>query len=279
MVTMEMPDKDRPGVTGYLHMEMREVTAGEGPVRLVGTARSTPAVRDATGRMSMGILGAMCDAIGGFCGGLGALPDGWVVTTNMMLRAANRPVGASVALESEVLRAGKSAVVTSVRGTDDDGFVVGGIVRSAVLVPEGGPPQWTRPAVLDFSDRPEAGVPFEEWLAPRPTDDGIEIELRDEFRNPWGIMHGGVTSAVVDAAARAVAYASFDTRIARSNDARHVDDMVLHFVAPARVGPVVASATVLGDRPDGALLRVEVRDQGIDRLAAFAVVTVSGRER
>jgi acyl-coenzyme A thioesterase PaaI-like protein len=116
------------------------------------------------------------------------------------------------------------------------------------------------------------------WLDARPTGDGVEIALRDDFRNPWGIMHGGVTSAVVDAAARAVAAdanASFDPQIAPSNDALHVDDVVIHFVAPARVGPVRAACEVLAQRPDGALVRVSVRDAGADdRVVAFAVATV-----
>src|SRR5262245_38301243 len=118
---MDINNEEGRGVARYLDMRIREVTAGEGPVRLEGTAHPSPAVLDERGRMHMGVLGTMCDAIGGFCGGLGALPDGWVVTTNMMLRAADRPVGASIELVSEVLRAGKTAVVTNVVAHDDDG--------------------------------------------------------------------------------------------------------------------------------------------------------------
>ena len=143
-MNLAIPHEEGRGVARYLDMEVREITEGEGPVRLVGTAHPSPAVLDQSGRMHMGVLGTMCDAIGGFCGGLGALPDGWVVTTNMMLRAADRPVGAAISLESEVLRAGRTAVVTNVHAHDEQGFVVGGIVRSAVLVPEGGPPPFAR---------------------------------------------------------------------------------------------------------------------------------------
>ncbi|HEY3832070.1 MAG TPA: acyl-CoA thioesterase domain-containing protein [Acidimicrobiia bacterium] len=270
-MNLEIPNEEGRGVARYLDMEVREVTEGEGPVRLLGTAHPSPTVLDESGRMHMGVLGTMCDAIGGFCGGLGALPDGWVVTTNMMLRSADRPVGAVISLESEVLRAGRTAVVTNVHAHDDHGFVVGGIVRSAVLVPEGGPPPFARPARLDLAGRGEQFLPFDTWLDARPlagdTEAGVEIELRDDFRNPWGIMHGGVTSAVIDAAARHVLGNSF-----------HVDDVVIHFVAPARVGPVVAYVTVLGTRPDGTVVRVAVHDRGSDdRTVAFAVATVSSR--
>jgi acyl-coenzyme A thioesterase PaaI-like protein len=50
-------------------------------------------------------------------------------------------------------------------------------------------------------------------------------------------------------------------------------DVVLHFLAPNRVGPVRAEARTIGTRADGAVLRVEVRDHGADRVTALAVVT------
>jgi acyl-coenzyme A thioesterase PaaI-like protein len=50
---------------------------------------------------------------------------------------------------------------------------------------------------------------------------------------------------------------------------------VLHFLAPNRVGPVRATANTLGSRADGAIVRVEVRDEGVGRVTALAVVTTS----
>jgi acyl-coenzyme A thioesterase PaaI-like protein len=51
---------------------------------------------------------------------------------------------------------------------------------------------------------------------------------------------------------------------------------VLHFLAPNRVGPVRATALPVGRgrRADGAVLRVEMRDEGADRVTALAVATV-----
>ena len=48
-------------------------------------------------------------------------------------------------------------------------------------------------------------------------------------------------------------------------------DVVLHFLAPNRVGPVRATARPLGARSDGEVCRVEVRDEGGDRLTGLAV--------
>ncbi|HEX4245440.1 MAG TPA: hotdog domain-containing protein, partial [Acidimicrobiales bacterium] len=53
-------------------------------------------------------------------------------------------------------------------------------------------------------------------------------------------------------------------------------DMVLHYLAPARVGPVEARCTVVGARPDASVVRVAMYDTGVDdRLIALASVTVS----
>ena len=177
------------------------------------------------------------------------------------------PIGrwaVAISLQSEVLRAGKTAVVTNVHAEDEHGFVVGGIVRSAALIPEGGPPPFARPARLISPDGANSSCSFDTWLDALPAFQRRGDRVTRDFRNPWGIMHGGVTSAVIDAVARAIVGAD-----------HHVDDVVIHFVAPARVGPVAASVTVLGTRPDGALVRVDVRDQGSDdRTVAFAVATV-----
>jgi acyl-coenzyme A thioesterase PaaI-like protein len=51
--------------------------------------------------------------------------------------------------------------------------------------------------------------------------------------------------------------------------------VVLHYLAPNRIGPVRATANVLGERSDGAVARVEVRDVGADRVTAVAVATVA----
>ena len=79
-----------------------------------------------------------------------------------------------------------------------------------------------------------------------------------------------MTAALVDVAAeRAVA--------ARSTEPVETGDVALHFLAPSRIGPVRATATVLGDRVDGSVVLVEVRDMGADRVAAHAVAVVRPR--
>jgi uncharacterized protein (TIGR00369 family) len=107
---------------------------------------------------------------------------------------------------------------------------------------------------------------IDEWLALRRVDaDGsghgvVEVDLTDNLRNPWGIMHGGVVAFLVDLA---TAHASGGA----------TTDVVLHFLAPNRTGPVRATAQPLGTRRDGTVCRVEVRDLGADRTTAVAIAT------
>jgi uncharacterized protein (TIGR00369 family) len=208
----------------------------------------------------------LVDSVGGLCGGLAALPDGWVVSTNIAARVVNALATGPLRMESHVLRTGRNNVVTDVNIYDDGTGatpLVSGVVTSSILVPEDGPPQWERPVVMSWANEQRApALPsIPEWLAAREIDAGrVEIDLAPRLRNPWGILHGGVVAMLVDLAAE------HTTRATPS-------DVVLHFLAPNRVGPVRASATVLGTRSDGDVVRVEVRDEGADRVTAVGVVT------
>ena len=89
------------------------------------------------------------------------------------------------------------------------------------------------------------------------------MDLRDTLRNPWGILHGGVTAALIDAVP--------NTRPAAGSPPTS-SCTTSHRTASA---PSARTASILGHRSDGAVLRVEVRDTGADRVAAVAVVTVA----
>lgn len=252
-------------------LTMIEATVADGPVSLRGESLVPASVVDEHGCINAGALFTMADCIGGFAGGLGALPDGWVVTTNMMIRSVAVRVEAPLILTSTVLRKGKNSVITAVNAVDSAGeFVAAGTLTSAVLIPAGGVPTWNRPARIDLHASAST-VHFNDWLGITPTEIGVELQLVDDLRNPWGIMHGGVTSALVDhAATTAVCRSLGGTR----RDVR-TNDVALHFLAPAKTGPVRASGRVLGTRPDGTLVEIEVRDAGNDdRLVALAVATV-----
>jgi uncharacterized protein (TIGR00369 family) len=148
---------------------------------------------------------------------------------------------------------------------DGNAVVVDGVLSSAVLVPENGPPQWTRPLSLSPGEPLPGPAPtVTEWLGARPFDAAaVQMPLAEQLRNPWGILHGGAVASLVDVAVEHVSGGGVTT------------DVVLHFLAPNRVGPVRATAVPIGAglRADGTVMRVEVRDVGADRVTALAIAT------
>jgi uncharacterized protein (TIGR00369 family) len=245
----------------YARLELEEVDE----LHMQGRARVVEHLRGAGGNVRAGALLTMLDSAGGICGGLAALPDGWVVSTNMSARTVSAAHGGPLLVDSRVLRKGRHNVVTTVeiRDAASAALVLDGVLTSAILAPESGPPEWQRPVRMSAPDPEDGYVGLAEWLQPRALDDcTIEMDLRDALRNPWGILHGGVVAALVDAVAE------------HATRGGATADVVVHYLAPNRIGPVRAVAERRGLRSDGAVLRVEVRDEGAGRVTAVAVATV-----
>ena len=247
----------------FARLDMHEVEE----FRIEGRALAVDHLRGRDGAVRAGALLTMLDSAGGVCGGLASLPDGWVVSTNLSARTVSRAPTGPLRIDARLLRKGRNNVVTSVEIADaaSGRAVMNGVLTSAVLVPENGPPVWNRPLRIGYPDENDVDyLPMERWLDHRIVSAlAVEMDLRDTLRNPWGILHGGVTAALVDAAAEHATGGGITT------------DMVLHYLAPNRVGPVRATASVLGSRSDGTVLRVEIADIGTARVTAVAVVTVS----
>ena len=128
-----------------------------------------------------------------------------------------------------------------------------------------GAPDFARPLLLVAPPLdPDATPHLTDFLGTFAIDAmTLGLEITDELRNPWGILHGGATAALIDSVG------------CHATGAAATTDCVLHYLRPGRIGPVTATATRLGHRPDGNLLRVEVRDAGSDhRLMAVAITTV-----
>jgi len=256
---MTVPANMGTDILRFARIEMREVDE----FRVEGRVEAVEHLRGANGAVRAGALLTILDSAGGLCGGLASLPDGWVVSTNMSVRTCSLEPTGPLRVESLLLRKGRNNVVTTVTISDHvtGRAVLDGVLTSAILVPENGPPVWERPMHIRYPDD-IASLSMDQWLAARLVDDRtIETDLRDALRNPWGILHGGVTAALVDAA------------VEHATAGAAVTDVVLHFIAPNRLGPVRARATLLGRRSDGTVVRVEVRDEGADRVTAVAIAT------
>jgi acyl-coenzyme A thioesterase PaaI-like protein len=257
------PDAGR-AVTRYLGVSLRE--QGEEGV-VVGTAPAGSHLVDPGGIAHAGVLLGMIDSAGGVGAGLASLPR-WIVSTNLVARLVPRRLEGGIVLRARVLRAGRNSVVTSIGAHDDatDALLADAVLTSAVLEPAGGPPNYDRPLVLAVPPAAKVLPDPSSFYGIRPAAAGVELALTPTVLNPWGILHGGVTTTVVESAVR------------HTLGGADLTSVVLHFLRPGRIGPVRAVAAMIGTRPDGELLRVEVRDLGADgRTMAVAIVTATRR--
>ncbi|MGO9876281.1 MAG: PaaI family thioesterase [Acidimicrobiia bacterium] len=265
------PDIGRD-VSRYVQVQLHEVEpSDDGTPRLAGHAPASAHLRRPGGGVRAGALLTMFDNVGGLCGGLAALPDGWVVSTNLSARVVRLDHVGPFRIDARVLRRGRAATVTAVEIHDEgagDALVVDGVLTSAVLIPENGPPRWTRPLVLGPGEPlPEPVPTVAHWLGAQTIDEmTVEMQLTDSLRNPWGILHGGAVASLIDLTAEHMTGGV-------------TTDVVLHFLAPNRVGPVRATGRALGSRVDASVVRIDVRDEGAGRVTALAIVTSASVNR
>ena len=134
----------------YMQMSIRETEE----LRVVGRAAAAPHLSSPERGVRTGAVLTMIDSVGGVNGGLAALPEGWVVSTNLSARVLAPVRTGPIRIESNVLRRGRNNVVTAVQLRDEgarDAIVASGVLTSAILVPENGPPQWERPLAIEWS--------------------------------------------------------------------------------------------------------------------------------
>jgi uncharacterized protein (TIGR00369 family) len=256
-------------VARALGVDLRERTDDAEPfTRIEGSVAVVDHLRGSAGNIHAGALLAIADTVAGMCGGLAALPR-WVVSTNLMVQCAAVVAQGPLEVRAHTLRAGRNAAVTEVQIVDAPtrNVLIDGVLTSAILTPEAGPPPFSRPLEIHAPEINGSGAsPIREFFGIRERDaTSVQLDITAEVRNPWGILHGGVSAALIDAAAEHAATVPGGV----------TTDAVLHFLAPGRVGPVAASAESLGVRADGEVLRVTVTDEGAgDRLLALAIATV-----
>ncbi len=243
--------------------------AAESPV-ILGSAPIGRHITTESGLLRGGAVAALVDCVGGLGAGLAALP-GWVVSTNLTQRVGRLDAVGPLSLRSEVLRAGRNAVVSAVEVRDEGrhlALVADGILTSAILEFAGGAPTHDRP--FRMVDSRVGADPGPQDLGIFPVDaTTVGLELVPDLRNPWGILHGGASALLADLAAEHAVTSASGRPSATA-------DLVVHYMAPGRVGPlIVGRAERIGSRPDGEVVRVRILDTGADdRLMCLAIATV-----
>jgi uncharacterized protein (TIGR00369 family) len=267
----------RHHVASFFRIERWEIPpdAGEGaeaPSAMAGRAPIDAHLRGSGGGLRTGALITVLDSLGGLMSGLAVHPR-WIVTTNLMVTVAELSHRGPLGLSGRVLRQGRNSVVSALRVVDEgagDRPVAAATMTSAVLDPGAMRLDFERPLVVPTPPPSSDERTPEDFFCIEPGEGPItRLRLEDRLRNPWGILHGGALAVLADVAAcRSVSRSGGPVRAAA--------DTVLHYLQPARIGPIEAHTTVFGNDHGHALVRVSIHDAGADhRVVMLASVRVA----
>lgn len=111
-----------------------------------------------------------------------------------------------------------------------------------------------------------------EWIRLDPDDARARIELRDELRQPYGLMHGGVYSSLVES------LCSYATAVAVYEDGMIAlgQSIEVSFMRPVTSGHAEARAVARHRGRSTWVWQVEVVDDD-ERLCALAKMTMAVR--
>lgn len=79
-----------------------------------------------------------------------------------------------------------------------------------------------------------------EFVDLRPDEAVLRMEMRDELRQPHGVLHGGVTATLIDTA---MAFAVI-TRLAEGEKASTID-LTVHYLRPHTSGNFTCTAKIV----------------------------------
>jgi 1,4-dihydroxy-2-naphthoyl-CoA hydrolase len=113
-----------------------------------------------------------------------------------------------------------------------------------------------------------------EWLSDDPDDARVRLSIRDELRQPFGLMHGGVMSTLIESiCSRATAGAVYGQGMAAMGQSINVS-----FIRPVTEGGVEVRARARHRGRTTWLWQAEVvNDEG--KVCALAQMTIAVRPR
>jgi uncharacterized protein (TIGR00369 family) len=234
-----------------------------------------PAILDAGGAPSTGVLGILVDVAAGSTAVVAAIPD-WCATASLDLRLRRPAAGhGRLRAEATVLRKGSTTVVVEVSVVDARSEVDGPCAWSSLIfsiMPRRAGNLTMRDEEGEFPmGLPTSGftTPFAEAVG-LVVDDAaagrVALPITDAARNSFGALQGGLQVVAADAAAAAAGGHRLGAPV-------RTTDLAVTYLAQGKVGPVTTGAELLRADGDGATWRVEVRDSGTDRLMSVATAT------
>jgi uncharacterized protein (TIGR00369 family) len=117
-----------------------------------------------------------------------------------------------------------------------------------------------------------AGLLGIEWLDDDPEHARAHLDLREELLQPFGILHGGVMSTLVESVcSRSTALAVHEEKMAAMGQSINVS-----FMRPVSAGSIEVHARARHRGRTTWVWEAEVRDSG-DRICALAQMTIAVR--
>jgi len=114
---------------------------------------------------------------------------------------------------------------------------------------------------------PLSGLLGMEFVDLRPGEAVLKIEMRDDLRQPFGVLHGGVTATLIDTA---MAFA-IRTMLNETEPTASID-LTIHYLRPHTAGPAICTAKVV--RPGKRIFTVSAEVANADgKLIATALST------
>lgn len=235
-----------------------------GAVSVTGRMPLEPALVDEAGALRSAAVLMAVDMTCGMAAGLGVVPN-WTVTADADIHIVGPCTVGPLRVDAACVRPGRSMSVADARVVDagnDDALVAVATANHGVLVPEfehvlasaeiGYRWAFARPA-----SPPDESL--EDYFGLVVAGDHASIPLTVRTTNPWGIFHGGLTGLLVDSVARHAGVA-------------HPTEVGLRFLNPVRSGPAVAVVAADIHRAGDRILRIEIRDGHVGRLAVIGHV-------
>jgi acyl-coenzyme A thioesterase PaaI-like protein len=213
------------------------------------------------------VLVMAIDVMAGFHAAAAAGTD-WYFTTDLSLRAPSRAIPGQLVVTGSLLRAGRGTVSSDVRMEVDGRLHAYGQAGFA-RVPRraGDPAQPDIHAIPPAAERIPLARPLVEEVGVHVTDAAsgrAELALRDELRNPAGVLQGAVVALLAEVAAEALA----DHHLGIP---QIVTDLDVRYLAMGRIGPIEAQASWIGP-PEGRTVCVTLRDRGNEGRITTAVL-------
>jgi uncharacterized protein (TIGR00369 family) len=240
---------------------------------LAGDMELRPDLRVPGARLALlGPVGSFCDTIGGIVAAIGAYPTP-IVTADLAVALDARATPDAITIRPQIVRGGRSTVVTEMTLEDRDGGAACGycIMSSTVLTDRA--PQAVDPRLvtsfLQPGHEPHSGHFYDELGFVDEEPGRVTLELRAFLGNSLGMLHGGVTVMLAEAAAVSTARTVFGAEVPLA-----ALEAQVRYLNGAREGPVVATGLVVGASADSVTVRVDQHDTGRDRRTSLAVVRV-----